>query len=81
MGNYIKDYIRQIEFKMTLKNNIIDIENYTELGNISDKEIIIFDNSKRIIIKGRGLSIAKMYNNEILITGSYNNIIFEVSNE
>lgn len=81
MGNYIKDYIRQIEFKITLKNDIIDIENYTELGNISDKEIIIFNNSKKIIIKGRKLSIAKMYNNEILITGSYNNIIFEGFNE
>lgn len=81
MGNYIKDYIRQIEFKITLKNNIIDIENYTELGNISDKEIIIFYERKKIIIKGKGLSIAKMYNNEILITGNYNNIIFEGFNE
>ena len=81
MGNYIKDYIRQIEFKITLKNNIIDIENYTELGNISDKEIIIFNERKKIIIKGKGLSIAKMYNNEILITGNYNNIIFEGFNE
>lgn len=81
MGNYIKDYIRQIEFKITLRNNIIDIENYTELGNISDKEIIIFNERKKIIIKGKGLSIAKMYNNEILITGNYNNIIFEGFNE
>lgn len=81
MGNYIKDYIRQVEFKITLKNNTIDIENYTELGNISDKEIIIFNERKKIIIKGKGLSIAKMYNNEILITGSYNNIIFEGFNE
>ncbi len=55
MKNHIKDYIRQIEFKITLKNSIIDIENYTELGNISDKEIIIFNNNKKIIIKGRNL--------------------------
>ena len=81
MGKYIKDYIRQIEFKITLKNNIIDIENYTDLGNISDKEIIVFSENKKIIIKGRNLSISKLLNSEILITGNYNNIIFEGLNE
>lgn len=81
MGKYIKDYIRQIEFKITLKNNIIDIENYIDLGNISDKEIIVFSENKKIIIKGRNLSISKLLNSEILITGNYNNIIFEGLNE
>lgn len=81
MGKYIKDYIRQIEFKITLKNNIIDIENYTDLGNISDKEIIVFSENKKIMIKGRNLSISKLLNSEILITGNYNNIIFEGLNE
>lgn len=81
MGKYIKDYIRQIEFKITLKNNIIDIENYIDLGNISDKEIIVFSENKKIIIKGRNLSISKLLNSEILIIGNYNNIIFEGLNE
>ena len=81
IGKYIKDYIRQIEFKITLKNNIIDIENYIDLGNISDKEIIVFSENKKIIINGRNLSISKLLNSEILITGSYNNIIFEGLNE
>ena len=81
MGKYIKDYIRQIEFKITLKNNIKDIENYIDLGNISDKEIIVFSENKKIIIKGRNLSISKLLNSEILITGNYNNIIFEGLNE
>lgn len=81
MVKYISNYIRQNEFKMMLKKNSIDIENYTNLGNISDNEIIIIDDNRRIIIKGKNLSIVKLLNNEVLITGNYNNIIFEVINE
>ncbi len=81
MGKYISNYIRQNEFKMILKKNNIDIENYTNLGNISDNEIIIIENSRKIIIKGKNLSIVKLLNNEVLITGNYNNIIFEGINE
>ena len=81
MGKYISNYVRQIEFKMTLKADVIDIENYTDIGNISDSEIVIFDNNKKIRIKGKKLSIVKLLSNEVLITGNYNNITFEGKNE
>ncbi|MBP3635243.1 MAG: YabP/YqfC family sporulation protein [Bacilli bacterium] len=77
----IKNYVRQVEFKIILKKNIIDIENYTDLGNISDKEIAVFNYNEKIIIRGYNLSISKLLNNELLITGKYNNIIFEGNNE
>lgn len=81
MMRNIKNYVRQVEFKIILKKNIIDIENYTDLGNISDKEIAVFNYNEKIIIRGYNLSISKLLNNELLITGKYNNIIFEGNNE
>ena len=71
----IKDYVRCEEFKMIMKNNIIYIENFDDIGNISQKEIIIYNDNKKILIKGNNLSIDKLLNSEILIKGNYNNII------
>ena len=77
----IKDYVRNDNFNMILKNNIIDIENYTNIGNISSNEIIIYNENIKIIIKGKKLYINRLMNNEILIKGKYNNIIFSDINE
>ena len=71
----IKDYVRCEEFKMILKNNIIYIENFDDIGNISQKEIVIYNDNRKILIKGNNLSIDRLLNSEILIKGNYNNII------
>lgn len=80
MGN-LKNYIKQDQFKMTLKNKIIDIENYTDLGNLSEKEIVVFNNDNRITIIGENLTVRKLLNNEIMLTGKYSTIKFEGNNE
>ena len=77
----IKDYIRQDEFKIYLKNNIINIQNFTKIGNVSNFEIIVYNDNQKIIINGEKLYIKKLLDNEILIIGNYNNIIFEGNNE
>ena len=77
----VRNYIKDNNYKITLKNNIIDIENYSSIGNITEKEIIIFINDIKVIIKGTKLIITKLLNNEVLIKGIYNNIIFEGLNE
>ena len=77
----VRNYIKDNNYKLTLKNNIIDIENYTNIGNITEKEITIYINNLKILIKGNKLHINKLLNNEILIIGNYNNIIFEGINE
>lgn len=77
----IKDYIRQDEFKIYLKNNIINIQNFTKIGNISDFEITIYNDNQKIIINGKKLYIKRLLDNEALIVGNYNNIIFEGNNE
>lgn len=79
MGTYrkLENYIKQDNFKLTLTGKIIDIENYTNIDKIDEKEIIIFDKKRKIIIKGSSLSINKLLNSEILIIGNINSINFE----
>lgn len=81
LKNSIRNYVKQDEFKLLVKNNAIDIVNYSDLGNISEREIVIFNLNKKITITGSNLSINKLLNNEILILGKYNSIIFEGKNE
>lgn len=77
----IREYIKNDNFKITIIKNKIDIENYLDIGSISDNEIIILIDNEKIKIKGKKLKITKLLNNEILILGEFNNIIFEGLNE
>lgn len=77
----LRNYIYQKEFKITIKKNMIDIENFTNIGKIENHEIVIYNNKEKITIKGKNLSINKMLSSEVLILGNYNEIIFEGENE
>lgn len=77
----IENYVKQNDFKILIKNNCIDIENYTKLGRIDSNEIIVFSNKEKIVIKGSSLTINKLLNSEILILGKYNQIVFEEYHE
>ncbi len=77
----IKKYVRGELFKITLTNNIIDIENFTDIKNISKKEIIIYTDKKKIIITGDDLNTKKLMHSEIMIMGNTQNISFKDINE
>ena len=77
----LRNYIYQKEFKITIKKNMIDIENFTNIGKIENYEIVIYNNKEKITIKGKNLSINKILSSEVLILGNYNEIIFEGENE
>ena len=77
----LRNYIYQKEFKITIKKNMIDIENFTNIGKIENYEIVIYNNKEKITIKGKNLSINKMLSSEVLILGNYKEIIFEGQNE
>ena len=84
MGDYMKnirEYIKDDSFKMKIFKNKIYIENYINLGLISDSEITLYTSDKKISIKGKKLRVNKLLNTEILILGNYNNIIFKDKNE
>lgn len=77
----LRNFIYQKEFKITIKKNMIDVENFTNIGKIENYEIVIYNNKEKITIKGKNLSINKMLSSEVLILGNYNEIIFEGENE
>ena len=77
----IRKYINDDNFNIIVKLNKIYIENYVDIGNISDNKIIIFVKNKKITINGSKLKITKLLNSEVLISGNYNNINFEGTNE
>ncbi len=74
--NGIRSYILENETKITIINNKINITNYIDIGHFDSEKIIVKLNKKNITIKGNNLVVSKLMNDEILITGNFNNIEF-----
>ena len=76
INNYIRSYILEEEFKITILNNKINIVNYTSIGSFDDSKIIINYNKGIIIIKGNNLVVTRLMSDEILISGKINTLEF-----
>ena len=76
INKYLRSYILEEEFKITILNNKINIVNYTSLGTFDDSTININYNNGSIIIKGSNLVVSRLMNNEILISGNINSLEF-----
>ena len=72
----IRTYIREDELKITILNNKINILNYLDIGHFDSNKILIKCKDKDIVISGENLVVSKLINDELLITGSFNNIEF-----
>ena len=77
----IRNYILDNDLKIIINNGKIDIQNYNDIGSISEKEILIYTNKNIIKINGTKLKIGKLLSNEILILGNICSLIFEGLNE
>ena len=76
INNYIRSYIIEEEFKITILNNKINIVNYTSIGSFDDSKIIINYNKRIVIIKGNNLVVTRLMSDEILISGKINTLEF-----
>ena len=74
--NDIRNLINEDNFKIIIYDNYIDIINYSKIINISDSLLTIKSN-KKILIYGKNLKINKLLDNEILIMGEVDKIIYE----
>lgn len=72
----INDYINDNSFKINYYNNSLNVKNYLKIIDFNNQKIIIKHELGKIIIDGNNLIINKMFENEILITGNINSIIF-----
>ena len=79
MFNRISNFIRVNELEINIYNNQIHIKNYLRLISLENNYISLTAHNKKILIKGTNLSLKKILDQELLITGNFNSI--EVINE
>ena len=67
--NRLDNYLYDREYKIILKENYLNIVNYGEIIDFSLDKISVRKNDKNIIVTGKNLTINKMLDEELLITG------------
>ena len=76
MLNNLREYINDSELKITILKNKINVVNYDKLRDISEKEIVLSKDNKKIKILGKNLKLNKLLDNEILIIGLIERVEF-----
>ena len=74
LKNNLERYLYDKEYKIIIKENYINIINYDEIVDFNLNKISIKYKDKLIIIEGNNLTINKMMEDEVLITGEIINI-------
>ena len=69
-----RSYLLEDDFKINIFKNRVNITNYDHIGNIDTNKIIVYYEDGEVLISGKSLSLLKMVDNEILISGTINNI-------
>ena len=69
MFNKIQDYINDNEFRLTIFKDRIYIVNYLQIIALENERISLLTPDGRLIIKGEELSLNKLLDNELLISG------------
>ena len=68
--NKLKEYINPKSLKINYINNQLNIVNFKEINLITDNKIILLTDNSTICIKGNNLSLLKLLDYEILISGN-----------
>ncbi|MBQ7136724.1 MAG: YabP/YqfC family sporulation protein [Bacilli bacterium] len=77
MFDNIKKYLNDDEWRIHIYDQKINIVNYIDIITLEDNRISIKYQNGIIVIKGKKLSVNKMLDNEILITGIIDSVEFE----
>lgn len=72
----IDNYINDRSIKIISSNNYVNITNYNKILDFNSNNIDIELNNYNLLIKGNNLVINKMYDNELLIKGKIESIIY-----
>ena len=73
----IKDYVIDDKLKINIVENKINIVNYIDIVTIETERICVLSKLKKIIIKGNNLTLNKLLENEVLISGDIKSIELE----
>ena len=72
--NRLDNYLYDREYRIIIKENYVNIVNYDEIVDFNSNKISVKYKNKLITIEGLNLTINKMLEDEILITGNISNI-------
>lgn len=77
MFRKIKDYVIDDRLRINIFENKINIVNYIDIVTIETERICVLSKLKKIIIKGKNLTLNKLLENEVLISGDIKSIELE----
>lgn len=77
MFKRINNYINDRDFKIHMTGSTINIVNYIDIITLEESRITIKYSSGMLVILGEDLSVNKLLDSEILITGNIRNIEFK----
>lgn len=69
-----RSYLLEDEFSISILKEKVDIMNYNTIGTINSNKIVVYYDGGSVTINGKNLSLIKMLDDEILISGTINNI-------
>ena len=77
MFNNIRNYLNDSKWKINIFDNKINIVNYLDIITLEDTRISIKCTDCNVIVKGKNLTVNKLLDNEMLITGTIISVEFE----
>ena len=69
-----RSYLLEDDFRINIFKNKVNIINYDHIGQIDVNKITVYYDEGEILISGKNLSLLKMVDSELLISGTINNI-------
>ena len=69
-------YLVDREYKITIRDNLIHIVNYVEIGDFSSNRVVLKYRGGVTILEGENLVISKMLDDELLIMGKLKSIVY-----
>ena len=75
--NKIREYIDDREFRITIIKDKVSIINYSSIEHIDGVKVVIKSDNNLISINGNNLTIIKLVDDEVLISGIISNIKFD----
>ena len=65
----LKEFLNTSKFKMNYIDNNLNIVNYDEIVLVTSDKIILLKENKTIVVKGSDLTLLKLLDSEVLISG------------
>lgn len=72
--NKFRSYLLEDEFKINISREKVNIKNYDTIGQIDSNKMVIYYEKGTVSVIGKNLSLIKMLDDELLISGNVQKI-------